>query len=306
MPRAIKIFCDASIKTGLGHLRRAQKLQVLLASMGFQARLFAPHPLADVSTEWLEESPLEWGDRVVVDSYLAPPSFYEDLAQYASTILVFEDMPHLYPQNIFVFNPAYQASTLYTHPTNPRYFLGVEFMPFERAFFAPTKVLNSPPRTLFLSFGGSNQALHFYTKALDILEKTPLSVHVIAPLEIVAILQKDYPVYSRRTYHADLPLTSIATQMHQSDLALLGAGGMLYEAISSLTPTISIPIASNQLPQLHALASCGACFAGSLDRLLDDLKTLTLPVRLGMQEAQKKLGIGAKLPKVLGSILNHV
>ncbi|CCB80080.1 hypothetical protein HBZC1_10940 [Helicobacter bizzozeronii CIII-1] len=64
----IKILCDASLTSGLGHLRRCQKLQNLLAALNFKTRLFAPHSLADKPLNWLENSPLGASDYVIVDS----------------------------------------------------------------------------------------------------------------------------------------------------------------------------------------------------------------------------------------------
>ncbi|WP_104685320.1 hypothetical protein [Helicobacter bizzozeronii] len=297
----IKILCDASLTSGLGHLRRCQKLQSLLASLNFKTCLFAPHPLADEPLNWLENSPLGARDYVIVDSYLAPPSFYEHLN--APQVLIIEDEPHTYPPNFYVLNPAFLAHNLYTNPT-PKHFLGVEFMPYAHAFNTLTKPLKPNISNLFLSFGGSQHALPFYTQALKILEQTPLSVQVIAPQNLAPILQAKHPPNPKRTYHVGLSLAQIATCMHQSDVALLGAGGMLYEAILARTPILSIPLAPNQLPQWRALSDQGACVASSWDHLLTDLQNLSLEARMCMQHAQERLKVGAKLLNTLQEIFH--
>ncbi|WP_104706780.1 hypothetical protein [Helicobacter bizzozeronii] len=297
----IKILCDASLTSGLGHLRRCQKLQNLLASLNLKTCLFAPHPLADKPLNWLENSPLKAGDGVIIDSYLAPPSFYEHLN--ASQVLVIEDDPHTYPKDFYVLNPSFLAHTLYINPT-PKHFLGVEFMPYSPAFNTPTKPPKPSIFNLFLSFGGSQHALPFYTQALKILEQTPLSVQVIAPPELALILQANHPPNPKRTYHVGLSLAQIATCMHQSDVALLGAGGMLYEAILARTPILSIPLASNQFPQWHALSDQGACVASSWDHLLTDLQNLSLEARTRMQQVQEDLKVGAKLLDTLKGIFD--
>ncbi len=297
----IKILCDASLTSGLGHLRRCQKLQNLLAALNFKTCLFAPHPLADEPLNWLENSPLKAGDGVIIDSYLAPPSFYEHLN--ASPVLIIEDAPHTYPPNFYVINPAFLAHTLYTNPT-PKHFLGVEFMPYAHAFNTLTKPLKPNISNLFLSFGGSQHALPFYTQALKILEQTPLSVQVIALPELALILQAKHPPNPKRTYHVGLSLAEIATCMHQSDVALLGAGGMLYEAILARTPILSIPLAPNQFPQWQALSGQGACWASSWDHLLTDLQNLSLEARMRMQQAQERLKVGSQLPNTLKEIFH--
>ncbi|TSA81419.1 hypothetical protein [Helicobacter mehlei] len=296
----IKILCDASLTSGLGHLRRCQKLQNLLASLDLKTYLFAPHPLADEPLNWLKTSPLNVGDCVIIDSYLAPPSFYEHLN--ASQVLVIEDAPHTYPKDFYVLNPSFLAHTLYTNPT-PKHFLGIEFMPYEPAFNTP-KNLKSSISNLFLSFGGSQHALPFYTQALKILEQPPLSVQVIAPPNLAPILQANHPPNSKRTYHVGLSLAEIATCMHQSDVALLGAGGMLYEAILAHTPILSIPLASNQLPQWQALSGQGVCWASSWDHLLIDLQNLSLEARMCMWHAQERLKVGTKLLDTLKEIFH--
>ncbi|GMT38945.1 hypothetical protein NHP20013_10400 [Helicobacter bizzozeronii] len=229
------------------------------------------------------------------------PSFYESLD--TSQVLVIEDAPHTYPPNFYVINPAFLAHTLYTNPT-PKHFLGVEFMPYSPAFNTPTKPLKPSISNLFLSFGGSQHALPFYTQALKILEQTPLSVQVIAPQNLSPILQANHPPNPKCTYHVGLSLAQIATCMHQSDVALLGAGGMLYEAILARTPILSIPLAPNQFPQWQALSKQGACWASSWDHLLTDLQNLNLEARMRIQHAQERLKVGAKLLNTLQEIFH--
>ncbi|WP_163532624.1 hypothetical protein [Helicobacter suis] len=293
----ISIFCDASPQSGLGHLKRMQKLKALLETMGAQITLFAIHSLADI--HWRRAST---NDVVIIDSYLAPPSFYQTIL---SKLVVFEDMPQTYPPHVFVINPGYQAHTRYTKTAqqNPRYFLGIDFLPVDSLFISKSKFLKPTLSKLFLCFGGSDLALPFYQKALHLLQKTPLEVHIIAPLNIIQTL-KSHPQSPRYHYHANACLKDIALLMQESDLALLAGGGMLYEAILSKTPIITIPIAPNQQPQVQALSAQGSCCASNLEGLLESLQDLSsLHHRERMQKAQEKLKIGHKLHKTMQEIL---
>ncbi|WP_163555676.1 hypothetical protein [Helicobacter suis] len=293
----ISIFYDASPQSGLGHLKRMQKLKALLETMGAQTTLFAIHSLANI--HWRRAST---NNVVIIDSYLTPPSFYQTIL---SKLVVFEDMPQTYPPHVFVINPGYQAHTRYTKTAqqNPRYFLGIDFLPVDPLFISKSKPLKPTLSKLFLCFGGSDLALPFYQKALHLLQKTPLEVHIIAPLNIIQTL-KSHLQSPRYHYHANACLKDIALLMQESDLALLAGGGMLYEAILSKTPIITIPIAPNQQPQVQALSAQGSCYAGNLERLLESVQILSSPHhRERMQKAQKRLKIGHKLHKTMQEIL---
>ncbi|MFC3848323.1 hypothetical protein ACFOPX_07330 [Helicobacter baculiformis] len=294
----LKILADATPTSGLGHLRRAQKLKQHLKHIGLNACVIAPHELADISIDWLKDDTLNYHADLIVDSYLAPLDFYYHVRARAHHLIVIEDSPRAnLPTDISILNPAYRAETLYM--PSKHHFLGCTFMPFERAFIAPQKPLQAAPSTLFMSFGGSRQSLPYYQQALELLGRTHLFVHICAPLEIVRAL----PHKTYASYHVNLDLPAIADLLHQSDIALLGAGGMLYEAMLSLTPILALPIAPNQIPQLHALSQIQACKSTGLESLLSDLSVLDLQVRMRMQTVQQALAIGAKLEPTLEAIL---
>ncbi|WP_233710459.1 hypothetical protein [Helicobacter salomonis] len=293
----LKILADASPSAGLGHLRRAQKLQKHLAHLNLEACVIAPHSLADRPLDWLHSDVIEQGDVLIVDSYLAPLSFYHHALTHVKTLIVFEDMPLNLPADTWVFNPSYGAAQLYFNPS-ARHFLGCAFMPYERAFQASTKVLKSIPKTLFVSFGGSVQSLPFYQQTLEILAHDPLEVHVVLPHAFVQSLPS-----TRINLHTHASLSEIATLMHACDIALLGAGGMLYEAMLSLTPILALSIAPNQAHQLQTLSKAHACIPTSLATLLTDLAQCNLEVRECCQAAQRTLGIGHALESSLREIL---
>ncbi|WP_281746617.1 hypothetical protein [Helicobacter suis] len=296
----ISIFCDATPQSGLGHLKRMQKLKALLETMGAQTTLFASHS-TDLPPDWHKAS--IHAKVVIIDSYLAPLSFYKTIS---SKLVVFEDMPQTYPPHVFVINPGYQAHTRYTTTAqqNPRYFLGIDFLPIDPLFISKNKALKPTLSKLFLSFGGSDLALSFYQKALNLLQKTPLEVHITAPLNIIQALQINYLQSPKYYYHANACFKDIAFLMQESDLALLAGGGMLYEAILSKTPIIAIPVAPNQQPQVQALSAQGSCHASSLEGLLESVQILSpLHNRERMQKDQEKLKIGHKLHKTMQEIL---
>ncbi|WP_120946330.1 hypothetical protein [Helicobacter labacensis] len=295
---AIKILADATPQSGLGHLRRAQKLKGHLANLGFSAQVLAPHPLADQNLDWLRALEIAPHDVLFIDSYLAPLDFYHHAHAHARTVVVLEDSPHAnLPPKTFIINPSYQAEQLYTQ-IKPRMFLGCAFMPFEKAFKLDHKPLKPNPTTLLMCFGGSAQSLPFYQQALEILDKGPLHVQVIAPPQLALALPK-----TSACVHTHLDLFEIASLMHASDIALLGGGGMLYEAMLALSSILALPIAPNQLHQLAALSGVHACLSSSLDTLSSDLAQFGLATRARMQVAQKALNIGSALQSTLQAIL---
>ncbi|WP_104749183.1 hypothetical protein [Helicobacter cynogastricus] len=294
----ITLLVDASLQSGLGHLRRAQKLQKHLIRIGLESRLIAPHPLADINMDWLRDFRVSKSDRLIVDSYQASPDFYHHVISTARTLLIFEDFPHFdLPPKTFRINPAFRAENLYKNPSE-HHFLGSDFMPFESAFKVSGKQLIPTIQTLFISFGGSAQSLGFYQQALERLQNMPYKLHICAPSEIAHAL----PYCPQAIYHESLDLPQIATLLKQSDVALLGGGGMLYESILALTPILAIEVAPNQRPQLEALSAIKACKRSTFQTLQDDLEALNLKARLAMQTAQKKLNIGNALESTLKAI----
>ncbi|WP_121020647.1 hypothetical protein [Helicobacter vulpis] len=294
----VKILADATPTSGLGHLRRALKLQNHLANLHIEAQVLAPHPLANQALDWLQALKITTHDFLIVDSYLAPLDFYHHAHAHARGLIVLEDSPHArMPPESVIINPAYKAQQLYPQP-HARMFLGCAFMPFEKAFKVDHKPLKPKPTTLLMSFGGSAQSLRFYQHALEILQQSSLSVHVIAPPELALAFPK-----TRARVHTHLDLQEIAALIHASDIALLGAGGMLYEAMLALTPTLTLPIAPNQTHQFTALSNAQACLPTSLDTLLADLAQLNLATRARMQAVQRDLNIGSALQSTLQAIL---
>ncbi|WP_104625335.1 hypothetical protein [Helicobacter felis] len=293
----IILLADASLQSGLGHLRRAQKLQKHLTRIGLESRLIAPHPLADININWLRDFRVSKSDRLIVDSYQASPNFYHYVASLTHAFLYLEDFPHPKPPQAFVINPAFQAEKLYKN-SSERHFLGSEFMPFEMAFKTSSKNLSPTIQTLFISFGGSAQSLHFYQQTLECLQNTPYTLHICAPVEITRALRP----YAQAIFHENLHLPQIATLLKQSDVALLGGGGMLYEAMLTLTPILAIEVAPNQRPQLEALSAIKACKRSTFQTLQDDLSAFDLKARLAMQAVQKRLNIGNALESTLKAI----
>ncbi|WP_221272511.1 hypothetical protein [Helicobacter gastrofelis] len=299
--KTIHLFADASPQSGLGHLRRMQKLKVLLAPLA-KVRLFAPHPLADEPISWLNQKILG-ADLCVVDSYLATPKFY---AQVPTPLVVFEDFYRAeikFSSSTYVFNPAYNAHTAYPKElqNHSHYFLGSGYYPID-PIFCQVKSLKTTPKEVLLCLGGSDLTLTPLQNALKLLKHTPLKIHTIAPKPLLPHL----PTAHNFVFEPLLNPTELAKRLSQADIALFGGGQMIYEAILSQTPLISLPIASNQLAQVQALAKVEALFLASLDNLLCVLQDLLdLNARERMQAAQKSLKLGDKLLPTLQGILTY-
>ncbi|WP_281769305.1 hypothetical protein [Helicobacter ailurogastricus] len=305
--KTIHLFADAHPQGGLGHLRRMQKLKALLKPLA-QVRLFAPHPLADEPLEWLNAKILG-GHLCVVDSYLARPDFFTKIQ---TPLILFEDFfqkrEGFSQSAAFFFNPAHNAHTHYPKDlqTNPHYFLGSAYLPIDPTFccarFNTAKSLKPAPQEILLCLGGSDLVLTPLKRTLGLLKNTPLNIHTIAPKSILPQL----PKAANFSFEPLLSPQELAQRLFASDIALFGGGQMLYEAILSQTPLMSLPIASNQLCQVQALTQAGALLPARLDNLLSTLQALLdLKTRTHMQEAQKNLKLGDQLLPALQKILDH-
>ncbi|CRF47425.1 hypothetical protein HHE02_07140 [Helicobacter heilmannii] len=304
--KTIHLFADAHPQSGLGHLRRMQKLKALLDPIA-KVHLFAPHPLADRPTEWLNAN-IPGASLTIIDSYLAPLSFYTNIQ---TPMVIFEDFfckEHLPTATsracpTYIFNPGHNAHNAYPKElhAHPHYFLGSGYHPIDPAFYH-AKPLKPTSKEILLCFGGSDLALTPLKRTLELLKLTPLHIHTLAPKSMLSALPRA-PNFS---FEPLLNPTEFATRLKQADLALFGGGQMLYEAILSQTPLVSLPIASNQLAQVQELAKEGVLLPASLDTLLNAIKSLLdLQARERMQAVQRVLKLGTKLLPALQKILAH-
>ncbi|BCZ17709.1 hypothetical protein NHP190003_09910 [Helicobacter sp. NHP19-003] len=292
-----------------------QKLKAILESMrpSAKVRLFAPHLLADEAIEWLKTK-IVGADLTIIDSYLAKPAYY---ANIQTPLVIFEDF--FCKENAaftakshascptYIFNPSHNAHNAYPKElqTHPNYFLGSGYLPIDPRFCVAKTLKPTPQRTL-LCLGGSDLALDPLKSVLGILRYTPLKVHTLAPMAALHSLQSVHSGLNF-TFESLLNPQELAKRLFASDIALFSGGQMVYEAILSQTPLVSLPIAPNQLPQVEALAQEGALLQVGLDTLLAALQSLLdFKARERMQAAQRRLHLGGRLLPALQNILAHV
>jgi spore coat polysaccharide biosynthesis predicted glycosyltransferase SpsG len=173
-------------------------------------------------------------DSVIIDSYLAPGSLYEDISGYlyskAGSLLMIDDFKRVdYPGGI-VANPSVYGHSL-RYPKNERikYLLGESYIILRKDFWEiPGKTINMKIRNVLVTFGGVDY-LGLANKVSDFIrEEFGFSSYVVDP---------------RRSR---LGAKKMLDLMLKADVCISGGGQTIHELARVGVPTIGICFAENQ------------------------------------------------------------
>lgn len=218
----IEVFCESGEKYGLGHLRRCENLllhlQEIFPTLEFQITFHS------------DFIPLE-SDIVIIDSYIAPLSFYMNIK--AKILICLDDFHRLpYPSNALILRPTLGAKTFAKSVGGSGYVI------LHPSFLAPKKIQTIKGRIL-INLGGSRQD----ALLSSILANLQGDIHIINPY----FKHPDY-----KTYHSLSP-QEICNLIDSSEIVICAGGGGVNEALSRGKKTIALCIAKNQYFQLsHA------------------------------------------------------
>lgn len=269
----IDVFCESGAKYGLGHLRRCENLilhlQNIFPSLSFTSTF---HPDLILPRYALE--------IVVIDSYIAPQSFYEKIE--CKILICLDDFYRLsYPSNAIILSPTLGSKT------HKNRYGGEGYIILHPTFFSPSKTKVQKGRIL-INLGGSRQ-----DKLLDFLSSNLQGeIHIINP----------YYKNPQVLTHSSLTPQEICTLIDSSEIIISAGGGGLNEALSRGKKIIALLLAQNQRTQLqnaHFLPSLFSIFsfknlASKLHSSLSALHSLPAP-------SAKPLGY--KLDRLLFSLL---
>lgn len=269
----VDIFCEYGEKYGLGHLRRCENLLLHLQNI-FLTLSFTP---TFHSSFTLPNYPLE---IVIIDSYIAPQSFYESIE--CKILICLDDFFRLtYPKNAIILSP-----TLGSKSFKNRYG-GEGYVILHPTFLTPSNTQERKGRIL-INLGGSRQG-----KLLDfLLSSLNGEIHIINP----------YYKSSKAHTHSSLSPQEICTLMDSSELIISAGGGGLNEALSRGKKIIALLLAENQRSQLknaHFLPSLFTIF--SFKSLSSKLRTSIQALSSLPSPSPKPMGY--KLDRLLFSLL---
>ncbi|MGN8442944.1 CMP-N-acetylneuraminic acid synthetase [Helicobacter pylori] len=284
----VKILCDCFLTSGLGHVRRCEKILSFIEKLGVKADLYS-HKQNNIST-FLEGVGND--DLLITDSYRLNSKDFYLLKEKAKSLMVIEDEEHakgFYPKNTKIMNFTLNALKHYNHASKDHY-LGVGFYPVD-ARFIYDRPINTENKEVLITLGGSEQKT--LKEIVKILENKNVNLHIISPY-----IPKNSPKNTH--YYSPLSPLEFSSLMKLCACAISAAGQTLYELALSQTPSLIIPIASNQIIQSQEFENSGIFKQTSLKTLARDFEKLQIQKN---QAWAKNLAFGSELEDALREFL---
>ncbi|WP_240443925.1 CMP-N-acetylneuraminic acid synthetase [Helicobacter pylori] len=284
----VKILCDCFLTSGLGHVRRCEKILSFIEKLGVEASLYL-HKQNNISA-FLEGVGND--DFLITDSYRLNSKDFYLLKEKAKSLMVIEDKEHakgFYPKNTKILNFTLNALKHYNHASKDHY-LGVGFYPVDSRFVYE-RPINTENKEVLITLGGSEQKI--LEEIVKILENKNVNLHIISPYT-----PKNPPKNTR--YYSPLSPLEFSSLMKSCACAISAAGQTLYELALSQTPSLIIPIASNQIIQSQEFENSGIFKQTSLKTLARDFEKLQIQKN---QAWAKNLAFGSELEGALREFL---
>ncbi|RVZ03246.1 CMP-N-acetylneuraminic acid synthetase [Helicobacter pylori] len=284
----VKILCDSFVTSGLGHVRRCEKILSFIEKLGVEAS-FHLYKQNDISA-FLEGVGND--DFLIADSYCLNSKDFYLLKEKAKSLMVIEDKEHakgFYPKNTKIMNFTLNALKHYNHASKDHY-LGVGFYPVD-ARFIYERPINTANKEVLITLGGSEQKI--LKEIVKILENKNVNLHIISPYT-----PKNPPKNTH--YYSPLNPLEFSSLMKFCACAISAAGQTLYELALSQTPSLILPIASNQILQSQEFENSGIFKQTSLKTLAKDFENLQIQKN---QAWAKTLVFGSELEDALREFL---
>ncbi|EMH09610.1 hypothetical protein HMPREF1410_00863 [Helicobacter pylori GAM249T] len=284
----VKILCDSFVTSGLGHVRRCEKILSFIEKLGVEASLYLHKQ--DNTSAFLEGVGND--DFLITDSYCLNSKDFYLLKEKAKSLMVIEDKEHakgFYPKNTKIMNFTLNALKHYSHVSKD-YYLGVGFYPVDTRFVYE-RPINTENKEVLITLGGSEQKI--LKKIVKILENKNVNLHIIS-----SYIPKNPPKNTR--YYSPLSPLEFSSLMKSCACAISASGQTLYELALSQTPSLILPIASNQIVQSKEFESLGIFKQTSLKTLAKDFENLQIQKN---QAWAKNLAFGSELEGALREFL---
>lgn len=284
----VKILCDSFVTSGLGHVRRCEKILSFIEKLGVKASLYL-HKQDNINA-FLEG--VGGNDFLIADSYCLNSKDFYLLKEKAKSLMVIEDEEHakgFYPKNTKIMNFTLNALKHYNHASKDHY-LGVGFYPVD-ARFVYERPINTENKEVLITLGGSEQKI--LKEIVKILENKNVNLHIISPYT-----PKNPPKNTR--YYSPLSPLEFSSLMKFCACTISAAGQTLYELALSQTPSLIMPVASNQIIQSQEFENSGIFKQTSLKTLAKDFEKLQIQKN---QAWAKNLAFGSELEGALREFL---
>ncbi len=183
------------------------------------------------------------GDLVIIDSYLAEQSLYNDISQMTSgCVLMVDDYKRIdYPEGIVVSPSIYGDSLNYPDNGKTTYLSGKDYIILRKEFWnVEDKNINKDIKNMLVTLGGSKQSIDLLDDIVRYLRS-----HFDFNLNIIDVREGRIGAADMRNFMLD------------ADLCISGGGQTTEELLRTGTPAIGICFADNQVLNLNRLSALG-------------------------------------------------
>jgi len=304
MTMNVFIITEGGKKIGFGHITRCFSLY-----QAFRERNIRPHLVIDGDEslkhfwEAKKISPIvfkqdifrsfEAEDMVIIDSYLLPKEFYQQVNSRVKVLVSIDDFNRIeYPPGVVVNGSILAEEMDYSRNNGVKYLLGTQFIPLRQAFRdVRTKPIKEEIKNILLTFGGFN---HDFCQEItaSLLKDISFSLTVVTGISEDKVGWENNSRLKVVRRATDAQMRDI---MLESDLAIAGGGQTTYELARVGVPTIGVCFAENQLNNLQKWNKVGFLkYVGWYNRT-DIFETIKYQIdSLTLEERQKMSSIGRK------------
>lgn len=269
------IITEGGKGVGLGHISRCIALYDAFTQRNITPTFILNSDLAEdlmagrkfKAFNWLKDEKktlelLNGADIAVIDSYLAPLSFYKKVAGLVRLTVYIDDSNRLdYPKGIVINSAIYAEKIAYPKKDDILHMLGIQYLPLRKEFEGDIKKsISDRIKNVIITFGG-NDSGNITPKILNFLnENYPALIKnvVIGAAFEVSNIEKIKRLKNKNvnlTYYPDAE--KMRDIMLESDVTISAGGQTLYELAGTGVPTIGICIADNQIDNLKGLEKAG-------------------------------------------------
>ena len=273
----IVVLTDASRRTGFGHLRRCLTLCEALSHRGFYS-FFVLGEADAAARAWMKKQSLPFccaalsklasieglcreqnADIVIIDTYRANRILLERLLDVRLRILVIDDLADRPLPSTWLTNSALSSgSCAYRRLTKGRLLLGPRYALLRPGFAGRVRTTGSGrTRNVLVAIGGSDP-LGLTPRLLKALAATSERLHIRAVLGPLSRRAVGLESHSHCRIEILRDVRDMASLMRWADVAVAGAGQMLFELAAVGCPCVGIRIAPNQKVTIRLFSRIGS------------------------------------------------
>lgn len=256
----IYILTEGGSNIGLGHISRCSSIYQAFKERGYDPK-FIVNTDENVNNEdyivsnWIEDNDfLENADIVIIDSYLADKTLFDEFTSKVPLMVFLDDNKRINYSKGIVVNGTVLASNLnYPSKHDLIYFLGSEYIPLREEFWQNNDIqIKDKIETILITLGG-NDLRNLTPGILDLLSKnfSDLNKKVIIgnSFSNKEEIEKAADDKTELIYGPDA--SGMLNAMLNSDIAVSASGQTLYELACTGLPTIAIGVIDNQVNNIE-------------------------------------------------------